>query len=299
MRTRSRSGSPTRTGCSACAHVSSAAPRRSPPSSPARRFPLAELPGDERLPERSSRGRAQGGAPDPAERRASASRRRRKASARQPRGCIAARAEFEPAEVAARARGGPPRARSPRLRRGQRRRPGAITCPKRLSLAGDALAAGLDQARGAEEVVRVAARAAGAEAALLWAVGEDGALELARDGGPDRRRWPPLPRRPASCRTSAEPVRLEALTRRVAAERWRRCGLGQPPLGVARSSVFAAGVSPSQGELDRLGDLLRPRGAGAARRRARARRRRSSSSTLRPCSRSSARRSPSSRWRTR
>jgi serine phosphatase RsbU (regulator of sigma subunit) len=126
----------------------------------------------------------------------------------------------------------------------------AITPEATLSLAGDALAAGLDRARSAEEVVGVAARASGAEAALLWFPGEDGALELlaatgsddAQAGAPSQAGFVPHER---------EPVRLEALTdgsRRTVAT----LGLGQPPLGVLQL-VFAAGVSPSQRELERLG----------------------------------------------
>jgi hypothetical protein len=51
-----------------------------------------------------------------------------------------------------------------------------------LALAGDALAAGGDEARTAEEVARLAAHAAGADAALLWREGPDG-LEVAATVG--------------------------------------------------------------------------------------------------------------------
>ena len=37
-----------------------------------------------------------------------------------------------------------------------------------LSLAGDALAVGLEKARAADEIVRISVRASGAEAAALW-----------------------------------------------------------------------------------------------------------------------------------
>jgi GAF domain-containing protein len=127
---------------------------------------------------------------------------------------------------------------------------GPIASEVGLSLAGDALAAGLDQARGAEEVVRVAALAAGAEAALLWAAGEGGALELiATTGSPEA--VAAAPSQAGVVPHEQEPIRLEALTdgsRRAVAT----LGLGQPPLGVLQL-VFAAGVSPSQGELERLG----------------------------------------------
>src|SRR5438128_3899197 len=52
-----------------------------------------------------------------------------------------------------------------------------------LVLAGDALAAGLDHARAAGAVVRIAAGAAGAEAALLWRGGERGAMEVLASTG--------------------------------------------------------------------------------------------------------------------
>jgi GAF domain-containing protein len=132
---------------------------------------------------------------------------------------------------------------------GNGHRTGTIAAGDSLALAGDALAAGLDQARGAEEVVRVAALAAGAEAALLWEIGGDGTLELfATAGLPE-----PLAAAPSQAGMvphEREPVRLEALTdgsRRTVAT----LGLGHPLLGVLQL-VFAAGVSPSHGELEKL-----------------------------------------------
>jgi GAF domain-containing protein len=119
-----------------------------------------------------------------------------------------------------------------------------------LSLAGDALAAGLDQARSADEVVRVAGRAAGAEAALLWVRGEGGALERFATAGSQEAQTA-APSQAGLVPHEREPVRVEALTdgsRRTIAT----LGLGQPPLGVLQL-VFAPGVSPSQRELDRLG----------------------------------------------
>ena len=132
---------------------------------------------------------------------------------------------------------------------GNGHRTGAITAGDSLALAGDALAAGLDQVRGAEEVVRVAALAAGAEAALLWEIGDDGTLELFATAGPPE----PLAAAPSQAGVvphEREPVRVEALTdgsRRTVAT----LGLGHPLLGVLQL-VFAAGVSPSQRELEQL-----------------------------------------------
>jgi serine phosphatase RsbU (regulator of sigma subunit) len=119
-----------------------------------------------------------------------------------------------------------------------------------LSLAGDALGAGLDDLRGAEDVVRIAVRASGAEAALLWEADEEGALELLASMGPPeavdaaRAGAGPLP-------SEHEPVRMEAgggaQARAVAT-----LTLGRPPLGVLQL-VFGPGYSPLERDLDRLG----------------------------------------------
>jgi serine phosphatase RsbU (regulator of sigma subunit) len=129
--------------------------------------------------------------------------------------------------------------------------PATVVSPEAtLSLAGDALAAGLDQARSAEEVVRVAARATGAEGALLWSADEDGALELlATAGSPDAQAA--APSLTGVVPSEREPIRLEAVTQGRGGT-VATLGLGQPPLGVLQL-VFAAGISPSQRELERLG----------------------------------------------
>ena len=117
-----------------------------------------------------------------------------------------------------------------------------------LSLAGDALAVGLERAKAADEVVRISARAAGAEAAVLWYPGLEGALELLASVGP----IDALPRQERAGRALAErePVRLEpdgdGHGRTVAS-----FTLGQPPVGVLELA-FPAGASPSQAEIDRL-----------------------------------------------
>lgn len=114
-----------------------------------------------------------------------------------------------------------------------------------LSLAGDALAAGLDRARAADEIVRIAARASGAKAAVLWYPGSEGTLELLASVGPIDAQ-----ERPGRALTEYEPVRLEPDVdghgRTVAS-----FTLGQPPVGVLELA-FAAGVSPAAAELDRL-----------------------------------------------
>jgi serine phosphatase RsbU (regulator of sigma subunit) len=117
-----------------------------------------------------------------------------------------------------------------------------------LSVAGDALAAGLEKARVADEVVRISARAAGAEAAVLWYPGIEGRLEPLASVGPIDAR----PRQERAGRALAErdPVRLEpngdGNDRTVAS-----FTLGQPPVGVLELA-FPKGTSPSAPELDRL-----------------------------------------------
>ncbi len=112
-----------------------------------------------------------------------------------------------------------------------------------LALAGDALGAGLDEARGPDEVVRIAARASSAEGARLWQVAEDGELEsLASTGRLDALDDVlPTP-------LEHERVRIEAVKGRTVAT----LTLGQPPLGVLQL-VFGPESSPSQPDLDRLG----------------------------------------------
>ena len=117
-----------------------------------------------------------------------------------------------------------------------------------LSLAGDALGAGLEAAHGPEELVRIAARASGAEAAQLWRADEDD-LELVASTGSvdalDAGRGRP------SLSFEHEPVRIEAVGNgqgRIVAT----LTLGQPPLGVLEL-VFGPGSSPSSRDIDRLG----------------------------------------------
>lgn len=117
-----------------------------------------------------------------------------------------------------------------------------------LILAGDALAAGLDRARAADEIARIAVRAASADAAVLWYPGVEGELELLASVGPIDAQ----PRQYAAGRalTEREPVRLEpdADTHGRAVASFT---LGQPPVGILELA-FASGATPSREELDRL-----------------------------------------------
>jgi len=115
---------------------------------------------------------------------------------------------------------------------------------ERLALAGDALGAGLDETRGPDEVVRIAARASGAEAAQLWEVDDEGGLERLASTG----RLETLDAAVSALPIEHEPVRLEAVKGRTVAT----LTLGQPPLGILQLA-FGPGSSPSRRDIDRLG----------------------------------------------
>jgi serine phosphatase RsbU (regulator of sigma subunit) len=115
-----------------------------------------------------------------------------------------------------------------------------------LTLAGDALGAGLEEARGPDEVARIAARASGAEAAQLWQLVEDaGGLELLASTG--RTDALEVVRAQPALGHDQEPIRIEA------AKGWTvaTLTLGHPPLGVLQL-VFGRGASPTPSDIDRL-----------------------------------------------
>jgi serine phosphatase RsbU (regulator of sigma subunit) len=122
--------------------------------------------------------------------------------------------------------------------------PGARSA-ENLTLAGEALGAGLEEARGPDEVARIAARASGAQAAQLWQLVEDAGLELlASTGGTEALE---VVRAQPALGHEQEPIRIEA------AKGWTvaTLTLGHPPLGVLQL-VFGPGASPSPGDIDRL-----------------------------------------------
>jgi serine phosphatase RsbU (regulator of sigma subunit) len=114
-----------------------------------------------------------------------------------------------------------------------------------LTLAGDALGAGLEEARGPDEVARIAARASGAQAAQLWQLVEDAGLELLASTG--RTEALEVVRTQPALGHEQEPIRIEA------AKGWTvaTLTLGHPPLGVLQL-VFGPGASPSPSDIDRL-----------------------------------------------
>jgi serine phosphatase RsbU (regulator of sigma subunit) len=115
-----------------------------------------------------------------------------------------------------------------------------------LTLVGDALAAGADGSRTAEELVRFALDGTNAEGALLWARADDGALELVASAGAEVII--------GSARTAAE----QALSGRTAVSIERLDGstsaalqLGQPPIGTLQL-LFAPGREPAAPDLASL-----------------------------------------------
>ncbi|MBV8258343.1 MAG: SpoIIE family protein phosphatase [Actinobacteria bacterium] len=122
-----------------------------------------------------------------------------------------------------------------------------------LELAGEALAAALDEAHASAEIVRVAANVAGATAAILWEVSDEGRLELAASHAvaPDAELGAA---REAAERTLAEPGPVRALP----AERLPSdCGvsttlpLGRPAGGVLQL-LHPAAHAPTAVQLERL-----------------------------------------------
>jgi serine phosphatase RsbU (regulator of sigma subunit) len=115
---------------------------------------------------------------------------------------------------------------------------GAVPAPGSLDLAGDALAAGLEQAGTADQIARLAAEAAGAVGATVWDVAADASLGS----------FGLLPGEPA--RAAA----LEALgdARSVVAhDGCATIPLGRPPFAILQLR-FAPDAVPSEAELDRL-----------------------------------------------
>jgi serine phosphatase RsbU (regulator of sigma subunit) len=120
-----------------------------------------------------------------------------------------------------------------------------------LELAGEALAAALEEPDSAAEVVRLAAGVAGASAAILWVSGEHGivadaswGVEAAGDLGPARE---------VAERTLAEPgpVRTHAAGLPQDCAVSTTLPLGRPPLGVLQL-FHPAGQEPDAEQLTRL-----------------------------------------------
>ncbi len=124
-----------------------------------------------------------------------------------------------------------------------------------LALAGDALAAGIDEAATAEQVTRLAADAAGALAGLLWRGEEGRPPSLVASHGLTATETALIDAGEAAdvALHARGPVTVES------GDRWLPVGagvsatlqLGQPPVG-ALQLLFAPGHRPSEEELSRL-----------------------------------------------
>src|SRR5262245_13440886 len=122
-----------------------------------------------------------------------------------------------------------------------------------LELAGEALAAALDQVHTAPELVRVAATIVGAPVAILWERREDGSLDLVATYGLD-----PENDVDAACALAAEALDESGPVRAVPAEQLPgACGvsttlpLGQPAIGLLQL-LFEPNDVPDAEQLERL-----------------------------------------------
>ncbi|TMA51133.1 MAG: GAF domain-containing protein, partial [Deltaproteobacteria bacterium] len=124
-----------------------------------------------------------------------------------------------------------------------------------LSLAGDALAAGADEAQTAEQVARLAAEATGALSGLLWRAGDEQELELVSSFGLTATNTSLVDASGAAERAvgGRTPVSIEALEGPLpgGAELSASLQLGHPPVGVLQL-LFPAGREPSEAELSQL-----------------------------------------------
>ena len=118
----------------------------------------------------------------------------------------------------------------------------ANAAPDPIELAGDALAAGSDETRTADQVAALAAQATGALACLVWNYEEDGEPLLAGIAGPGGAAAPvPALAAARRARESREPVAVDALE--AGAGALATLQLGEPPLG-ALQLVFTEAPGP-------------------------------------------------------
>ena len=113
-----------------------------------------------------------------------------------------------------------------------------------LELAGEALAAALDEANTAAEIVRVAATVAGAPVGLIWEQNADGGLDVAGSYGLDARTDLDESRRLAvEALAGAGPIHVVGGSVVLL--------LGQPPVGLLQL-LFGSDEEPAREQLDRL-----------------------------------------------
>jgi len=121
--------------------------------------------------------------------------------------------------------------------------------PDLLELAGDALAAGSDEARAADQVATLACEATGSKACLLWRYEPDGPV-LAALAGPAGTAAPAIALDAVQrAQTQAGPIAVEPLS---GGSTLATLQLGQPPLG-ALQLVFGTEREPDDPVLARLG----------------------------------------------
>jgi serine phosphatase RsbU (regulator of sigma subunit) len=122
-----------------------------------------------------------------------------------------------------------------------------------LGLAGDALAAGYDEARIADQIVRLATAATGAVAAQLWRLNAEGALEpfVASETLDAVRAGDDGSRAPLRALDAQEAVTLERDESLAQAALVATLRLGQPPLGVLQL-YFEPQSPPSERLVGRL-----------------------------------------------
>ncbi|MGB2875156.1 MAG: SpoIIE family protein phosphatase [Gaiellaceae bacterium] len=126
------------------------------------------------------------------------------------------------------------------------------TAPDPLELAGDALAAGSDEARAADQVAALAAEATGAQVCLVWRYDEDGTPVLAALAGPAAAAPPSGDEAVRRGRAAHEPVVVEPLDdKQPDGPALATLQLGEPPLG-ALQLVFAEHPDPAGAFLPRL-----------------------------------------------
>jgi serine phosphatase RsbU (regulator of sigma subunit) len=115
-----------------------------------------------------------------------------------------------------------------------------------LALAGEALAAGADDSRTAGQLTRFAVEGTGAQAALLWHRGDDGALELVASAGAesDAAAARPSAERALDGRTAVTIEQLEGLSS-------ASVQLGQPPIGTLQL-LFLRDHEPTEQDLSTL-----------------------------------------------
>jgi serine phosphatase RsbU (regulator of sigma subunit) len=119
-----------------------------------------------------------------------------------------------------------------------------------LELAGEALAAGADEVRTAEQVTRLAAEAMGADAALLWRAngGGDGPKLVGAFGA--RETEPAVADAREAAARALEDPRPVTVETRVGTRASATILLGQPPVGALQ--LLFAGEAPAEEELARL-----------------------------------------------